>query len=222
MTGDSQMMQDFSQEPSVTPLPFIERPIGRILLTALSIALLGILLGVLSGWMIRLKTPRPPESTIVVASHDLRPYQLLGGEDLELGHVPSAVAGTVLTDTVPLLEQAIVLQAIDEGQAVTAESVITFPATIGLTDTLILAIPLPPEKVTLPALEPGSSVWIIGSTISDTVTTPIYSTTVPLVGVTGVEAVVAVRPEVAAHISLYLPPWGRVILAPTILYGPHQ
>jgi hypothetical protein len=214
MTGDSQMMQDFSQEPSVTPLPFIERPIGRILLTALSIALLGILLGVLSRLMIRLKTPRPPESAIVVASHDLRPYQRLGVEDVELGQVLSTVAGTVLTDTAPLLNQAIVLQAINEGQAVTAESVITFPVTIVLTDTVILAIPLPPEKATLPALEPGSSVWIIGATISDTVTTPIYSTTVPLVDVTDAEALVAVRPEVAAHISLYLPPWGRVVLAP--------
>ncbi len=222
MTGDSQIMQDFSQEPSVKPLPFIERPIGRILLSALSIALLGILLGVLSGWIIRLKTPPPPENAILVASHDLRPYQRLGGEDVELDQVLSAVAGTVLTDTAPLLNQAIVLQAIDEGQAVTAESVITFPVTIVLTDTVILAIPLPPEKATLPALEPGSSVWVIGATLSDTVTTPIYSTTVPLVDVTDAEAVVAVRPEVAAHISFYLLPWGRVILAPTTSYRPHQ
>jgi len=115
-----------------------------------------------------------------------------------------------------LLNQAVLLDVIDKGAAVTTESVITFPTTVKLTDTVILNIPLPPEKATIPALEPGLSVLIIGATISDTVTTPTYSTTVPLVDVTHAEAIVAVQPEVAARLSFYLSPWGQLTLTPTI------
>lgn len=210
-----QMPQEFQVEPTVTPLPFGDRIVGRILLTMLSLVLLGGLLG-LSWLMIRLRTPPPPEGLIVVAAHDLKPYERLGVGDVELAGVHSAVEGTVLTDTVPLLNQAIVLQAIDEGKAVTAESVITFSSTVVLTDTVLLAVPLPPEKATVPALEPGLPVLLIGATVSDTVATFVYSTTVFLIDITDAEAVVAVRPEVAARLSLYLPPRGRVILAPTI------
>jgi len=49
-----------------------------------------------------------------------------------LGQVDTAVDGTVLTGTVPLVGQAIVLRAIGEGEAVTAESVVAFPTTVVL------------------------------------------------------------------------------------------
>lgn len=215
MSEDTRTTQEFQEEPSVTPPPFGDRLIGRVLLTLFSIALFGLLLGGLSLLMIHLRAASPPEGNVVVASIDLKPYQRIRAGDVVLGQVGTSVDGTVLTDTASLVGQAIALRAIQEGEAVPAESVVIFPATVDLNNTVILAIPSPAEPAIVSALEPGLPVLVIGSTMSETVSPSVYSAIVPLVHVTDTQAVIAVRPDVAMQLSLYLPPWGRVILAPT-------
>lgn len=215
MSEETKTTPEFQKEFPVAPLPFGDRLIGRILLTLLSIALFGVLLGGLSLLMIRLRAAPPPEGNVAVASSDLKPYQRIRAGDVVLGQVGTSVDGTVFTDTAPLVDQAIALEAIDEGEAVPAESVVIFPTSVDLNNTVILAIPLPAEPATVSALEPGLPVLVIGSTVSETVSPSVYSAIVPLVHVTDTQAVIAVRPEIAMQLSLYLPPWGRVVLAPT-------
>jgi hypothetical protein len=215
VTEDARTIQEFQEEPSVTPLPFGNQVVGRILLTMLSIVLFGVLLGGLSLLMVRLRAAPPPKGNVVVASIDLKPYQRIRAGDVALDQVRTSVDGTVLTDTASLVDQAITLQAIDEGEAVPAESVVVFPTTVDLNNTVILAIPLLAEQSLVSALEPGLPVLAIGSMVSETASSSVYSAVVPLAQVTGTQAIVVVRPEIAAQLSLYLPPWGKVILAPT-------
>jgi len=215
VSEDTRTTQEFQEEPSVTPPPFGDRLIGRILLTLFSTALFGLLLGGLSFLMIHLRAALPPDGNVVVAYIDLKPYQRIRAGDVVLDQVGTSVDGTVLTDTASLVDQAITLQAIHEGEAVPTESVVIFPATVDLNDTIILAIPLPAEPSIVSSLEPGLPVLVIGSMVSETVSPSVYSAIVPLIHITDTQAVIAVRPETAMHLSRYLPPWGRVLMIPT-------
>ena len=104
---------------------------------------------------------------------------------MALGQVDTAVDGTVLTGTVPLVGQAIVLRAIGEGEAVTVESVMMFPTTVILTGYSRSGGSITPreQRATVPALEPGASVLVIGTIVSDTLSPSVYSITVPLAAI---------------------------------------
>ena len=203
----------FEDEPIVRPLPFLHRPFGRVVSMVLVIALLVGLLGGLSCLMSNRRIP--PSYPVVVAAQDLRPYQRLEEEDVEMGQVDHVVDGTVLTDTTQLPERSMVLREVDKGQAITADSVVIFPSAVIPTDAVILAIPLSQVQATFPALESGSTVLVIGVTLSDTVSPSVYPVTVPLVDVTDSEVVIAVSPRVAVELSSHFAPRGQLVLAPT-------
>lgn len=192
--------------PDVTPLPFFERPVGRLWLVLLGIGLLGVL-----AWSIRACAPAPQAAMVVVAAGDLRPYQRFEAAELELAEKSGLDEQKVFTEVTSLLSQSVLVREAEEGQVVTREMVVTFEPSVALTGTVALALPLP--TAARAGLQPGSEVLLIGTPISESVSTDVYTAVVPLLDLTEDAAVIAVSPQSAEQLSLYLPPRGQVVLA---------
>ena len=199
------------EEPQVTRLPFGDTTVGKLL----QVVGVVLILGALCYLMASRNAAPTARREAVVAARELRAYRRLQEGDLAMAYVEGAAEGTLLTDQGPLVGQAVLLRDTGEGEAVTAEGVVVFPPSVVLTGTVLISLPLA-EGTTAAALEPGLPVLVVATTLSETVGAPVLAITVPLVDVSEDQAVVAVQPRVAARLSFYLPPWGRVILAPAL------
>jgi hypothetical protein len=186
-----------------------ERPVGRLLLVVLGLVLLGMLAGITKAC-----APVPETATVVVAADDLQPYHIFEVIELKLEEKSGLNATEVFTDVTPLLSQAVLVREAKEGQVVTREMVVTFEPSVALTGTLALALPLP--AAARAGLRPGWEVLLVGTLISESMPAEVYTAVVPLLDLTGDAAVIAVPPQSAEQLSLYLPPRGQVVLASRI------
>jgi hypothetical protein len=192
--------------PDVSPLPFFERPVGRLLSVVLGFALLAVL-----AYIIRACKPVSETLTVVVAAGDLHPYQHFEANELKLEEKSGLDETKAFTDVTPLLSQAVLVREVEEGQVLTRERVVTFEPSVALTGTVALALPLP--AAARAGLQPGSEVLLIGTLVGEGMSADIYTAVVPLLDLTEDAAVIAVSPQDAEQVSLYLPPRGQVVLA---------
>jgi len=192
--------------PDVRPLPFFERPVGCLLLVLLGMGLLGVL-----AWSIRACAPAPETMTIVVAAGNLYPYQRLEAVDLKLEEKSGLDETEVFTDVTSLLSQTVLVREAEEGQVLTRDMVLTFDPSVALTGTVALALPL--SATARAGLQPGSEVLLVGTLIREGMPADVYTAVVPLLDLTEDAAVIAVSPQSAEQLSVYLPPRGQVVLA---------
>jgi hypothetical protein len=205
----------FTTVPDVSPLDFRDTAFARYGVSLLALILIGAAFFCTSQIFSALRK-QPTIPNAIVAAADLQAYQVIDLSDVVLKEVETPQQGSVLTDTNFITGNVIVVKPIKKEEAITAGAIVTFPAAIDLNGTVILSLPLSGADLLTSTLKAGQAVLAIGTAISETPLSAVYSTTVPLIELRGTSAIVAVQPEEAANLSLYFPPRGFIVLAPTL------